>query len=238
MSKKTKDQNRFEIKERPILFSTEMVQAKLRGDKTQTRRVVKHQPPEGCEDDDPVVDWCDYDNQKGFQRCYASWETDKAPDGFHSVVCPYGKIGDLLWVRETFLELDRDHVITERYAYKANSDADTEELRKDYVKAGRPYKWKPSIHMPKSAARIWLKVTNVRVERLHQITDEDAKAEGVLKLSEEGFWKHYNSETHWCHSAKRSFETLWHSINGEESWDANPWVWVIEFEVVSRTGRP
>lgn len=209
-----------------------MVQAILRGDKTQTRRVVKPQP----------------EKIGGFTKfawgAGTSENTMPVVAGFSTESkCPYGKVGDLLWVRETFLELDRDHVITERYAYKANSDADTEELRKDYVKAGRPYKWKPSIHMPKAAARIWLKVTNVRVERLHEITEEDAVKEGIDTTNgvPVGLTSHYvdyeNSRN--CYTSPiNSFQSLWHSINGKESWDANPWAWVIEFEVVSTTGRP
>jgi hypothetical protein len=100
------------------------------------------------------------------------------------------------------------------------------------------YKWKPSIHMPKEAARIWLEVTEVRVERLHDITEEDAIAEGVEKLN--NWWKDYTSDqdAYDMQTAMCSFDSLWKKINGEESWNENPWVWVVSFKVLSTTGKP
>ena len=101
--------------------------------------------------------------------------------------------------------------------------ADSEEIRQQYIKQGRSYKWKPSIHMPKAACRLWLKVKAVRVERLRDISEEDAKAEGAkaAPLPDLG--------NTW-HTHKQGFEYLWQSINGAQSFLANPWVWVIEFE--------
>jgi len=205
-----------------ILFSTEMVQAIQAGRKTQTRRVVKPQPPKGCEDNEPCIDWCDYDHKKGFQRCYASWETVFHPDGFHTVVCPYGKVGDVLWVRETFMESDGE------YFYKADYDADD----RKYIS------WKPSLFMPKSAARIFLKITNIRVERLNDISEEDAIKEGIEELHVAPFvicYKDYFDTKAPLHSDPIfSFCTLWQSINGIGSWELNPWVWVIEFERIEK----
>jgi hypothetical protein len=195
------------MKERPILFSTKMVQAILAGCKTQTRRIVKPQPPNGCEDKDPILDWCNYNNEKGYQNCYMSWETELHPDGFHNVVSPYGKVGDVLWVRESFL------ADMAGYSYKANQ---TEE-QASY------FKWKPSIHMPKDAARIWLRITNIRVEILQDIKPNDCRKEGYPNS---GY-----AQDNWV---KLWFENLWLSINGMQSWNDNPWVWVIEFERIEK----
>lgn len=180
-------------KQHPILFSTEMVQAILDGRKTQTRRVVKPQHLRG----------------------------NLGPDGSMSDeiirLCPYGKPGDILWVRETWA---RD-VYTRDYVYKASADV---------FYSGIPA-WKPSIHMPKDACRLILRITNVRVERLHEISDTDVMNEGAqdswFTLSE------LTGKTNlgWM---RPGFERLWSKINGAESWNANPWVWVVEFERVSR----
>lgn len=116
-------------------------------------------------------------------------------------------VGDILWVRETWAKDDT-------YYYKADGSC-----------GSRCGKWKPSIHMPKEAARIWLEVTDVRVERLQEITEEDARAEGALPTREE---RGYN-----C--CRDEFITLWDSINSKRGygWDTNPWVWVIEFERIA-----
>ena len=195
------------MKERPILFSTEMVQALLAERKTQTRRVIKPQPSKAAFG---LVAW------KGRDLTLNSFKN-------HS---PYGQVGDVLWVRETFTKLAPDHVIEGDYVFKANVDADSEEIRQDYIDRGYPYQWKPSIHMPKRAARIWLKVTDVRVERVQDITEEDAKAEGIISLIE-------------CSNpCRRKFIDLWAEIHSLESWYTNPWVWVVEFEVLSTAGKP
>jgi hypothetical protein len=104
--------------------------------------------------------------------------------------------------------------------------------------------WKPSIHMPKNAARIWLEVTDVKVERLHDISEEDAKAEGVgAGFQMNAGWPDYlHIQNGVCSvtqdTASVSFGTLWEFINGKESWEANPWVWVVSFKVLSTTGKP
>lgn len=215
------------VKQHPILFSTPMVQAILEGRKTQTRRVVKPQPPTGCEDNNPIIDWCDYDNVLGWQKIYATWETKLHPDGFHCVVSPYGRIGDVLWVRETFAKcIGRKEITPSEMAnayewnpnrfivYKADSKEDTHPDHPEWGKKS----WKPSIHMPKSAARIWLRISNIRVERLQDISREDAIAEGIVPDRADIPFK-----------PQSKFFHLWESINGEQSLINNPWVWVIEF---------
>lgn len=168
------------IKERPILFSGEMVRAILDGRKTQTRRVAK-----GI-----ALEWL-------------------APDMFtpefvalpENGLCPYGYSGDRLWVRETFQSYG------DGFAYRATP----------VIPDNR--NWKPSIFMPRSASRITLEITNVRVERLNEITEMDAEAEGVYVWSDSGnpaIWK---------------FHCLWDDINGKKyPWSSNPWVWVVEFQ--------
>lgn len=197
---------------KPILFNTDMVRSILDGRKTETRRL----PSKRIEDK-----WLNYEE----------WVTAAAPPGstsltekeFYEEYPPY-RPGDILYVRETWcLRYDG-----EKYFYKADKNTPREEKRLidyDYVS------WKPSIHMPKEAARIFLKVTNVRVERLQDIDDEQAKAEGAN-------WKNGKNvgfEEKMRRSAIERFAEIWDStIKKSEldryGWDANPWVWVIEFE--------
>jgi hypothetical protein len=206
------------MKQRPILFNTEMVQAILAGRKTQTRRVVKPQP----ELTESGFKW------KGFYYGIGSSD-ERTNRNFAHAACPHGKVGDVLWVRETCLwvMLDDAHDLLEgsrdrnQWVYKTDVGEDWIE----YAKEKYGYKWKPSIHMPKDAARIWLRIKDVRVERLQDISGSDCGSEGMqvtgLTLS--------SIEVHWD-ELKRQFKSLWQSINGEKSWNENPFVWVIEFE--------
>ena len=204
------------MKERPILFSGPMVRAILEGRKTMTRRVVKLR--HGA---DVVVTngqvW------KPARVDYAGY-----------VDCPYGQPGDRLWVREswrTVKEADdiapRDLNAAHRYWYEADAP--------HQIGFG---KCRPSIHMPRIASRILLEITAVRVERLHDITEADAQAEGVERVVVGSGWRRYcdpDSEEVGvppCGDARRSFRSLWKHINGAESWNANPWVWVVEFKRV------
>jgi hypothetical protein len=206
-----------------------MVQAIMEGRKTQTRRIVKPQPPDGCEDNDPCIDWCEFDHKKGFQKCYVSWETSLHPDGFHTVVCPYGKVGDVLWVRETWAPLFVEHGAT---AYKASVLNLNGINIKEHIVEGR---WRPSIHIPKSRSRIFLEITSIKVERLNDITEKAAIAEGVENHELLFRYKDYReADTFWFTKAVNSFRSLWESINGAESWDSNPWVWVIEFKQIKK----
>lgn len=200
------------MKERPILFSTEMVRAILDGRKTMTRRVVKF----------PSVpewhDW-DYDPYEIVERWPYRHYQSKDKENNSALKSPYGQIGDVLWVRETY------EIYQGKYKehhgmviYKASEKVSIE----DGNKFGEKPKWKPSIFMPRSASRISLRITNIRVERLNDITPNDCVQEGTPDI-------HKNWDSGDVKIAK--FIDLWESINGKDSWEQNPWVWVIEFEV-------
>lgn len=188
---------------KPILFSTPMVQAILNGTKTQTRRVIKPQP-----NNVQII---------GGKRI---WDPD--------VVQPKYALGDILWVRETFghtkqinISLEDEHY---GYVYKA-TDKDWESFE--------GWKWKPSIFMPKQACRLWLKVTFVAVQRLREITENQSLKEGiVMTASLKPVKKIYRiiGQRNYYDSPKEAFQNLWQSINGKESWQSNPYVWVYKFE--------
>jgi len=228
------------MKQRPILFSTDLVNAIIDGRKTQTRRIIKPQP-EVSEQGYLSGEWL----RKPFKVNSAHLILPTLQD--LPIECPYGQVDDILYVRETFLP-DPPHDGTwnnymfddgsGRYNYKALP----EHFRKPehcIYKAGwdgRDLRWKPAIHMPKWASRLHLKITNVHVERLQEISEEDARAEGVERDGDS--WKCYgNCEAHKRGYTKRSsaiasFMSLWDVINAKRGygWDANPFVWVIEFE--------
>ena len=205
--------------ERPILFSTPMVRAILDGRKTQTRRIVK---------DIPLgYDFVGASEDKTYLRAI----TDKGRVLW--TIDPRWHIGDVLWVRETWKELQGAPDIedgttdTGNYVYKADDEA------------GHVLKWKPSIFMPKEACRIKLRVTDIRVEQLQDISYEDAIAEGIE--SDCQFYRS-NAYLHQYKDYERgdfdcdsigSYMTLWESINGKGSWDKNPFVWVITFERIT-----
>lgn len=215
-----------EAKQRPILFSTEMVQAILADRKTMTRRVIK------AELDSRGLRWA---NPK------TGWEDWHG----NPVRCPYGQVGDILWVRETWCKAclwDGDGEMPEcRYWYKADDDwkqHDWHDDKNDEVTSAP--KWKPSIHMPKEAARLFLQITDIRVERLQDISDVDAMLEGIesMTVAEDGElvvkFKDYLSKSGWYYDSRESFKTLWMLINGFDNWNANPWVWVVSFERISK----
>ena len=193
-----------QIKERPILFSGEMVRAILGGRKTQTRRVVKNKT---------ALDWL-----LNFTPEFVS-----SPE---NNLCPYGKPGERLWVRETWNQFGG------QYAYAA-TDTDV------YPET----KWRPSIHMPRSASRILLEIESVRVERVQDISEHDAISEGILSFrpvpgdgAAETLYRRYSNvggrPGQWTSIPELSFRSLWEKINGPESWKQNPWVWVIVFKHV------
>ena len=205
------------MKERPILFSGPMVRAILEGRKTMTRRVVK---PEGAHHLFAFLDLPG--NQTGeWAWCSSSHVVSK------HIHCPYGQTGDRLWVRESML-FDPD----QGWRYSADG-ADV--IDENYGKINQRC---PSIHMPRSCCRILLEIVSVRVERLHEISEADAQAEGVERVVVGSGWRRYcdpDSEEVGvppCGNARRSFRSLWKFINGDESWNANPWVWVVEFKRV------
>lgn len=203
-------------KEHPILFSTPMVQALIAGRKTQTRRIVNPQP------DDSGL-WNDDTNPRSLQSDLKGWNgTVDATGESKEFKCRYGQPGDLLWVRESSAITYSTGPSRKRTVwYKADNGE---------IPNNVSFKWKRSIHMPKGAARIWLKVFNVKVQRLQDISEADAIAEGAQPCTLHSQTGNY---TH-----KYGFQKLWEKINGVESWQANPWVWVIEFKVLSTTGNP
>lgn len=151
----------------------------------------------------------------------------------HYAPCPYGQPGDVLWVRESYC---RGYFDGGTNGYKA----DWTRVAAEYVKEP---KWTPSIHMPKEAARIWLRIKDVRVERLNAISEADAIAEGVEEVISEwcvgyGNYNLKGDDAPYYDNPVHSFQSLWQAIYGPESWAVNPWVWVIEFEVLSTTGKP
>ena len=198
-------ESRKTMKERPILFKAEMVNAILDGSKTQTRRVFNHQP-------DEHIELCT--NTKGEHLA------DDFENNLMYFKCPYGKIGDQLWVRENFaFDSQMDNIKPSEMSkgepvyYPANREL----VQKGCSMISRG-KTRPSIFMPHWASRIQLEITDIRVERLQDISGEDARAEG-------------------CSGAKdispyQEFYELWKSINGADSWDSNPWVWIVEFQRV------
>ncbi len=212
--------------ERPILMAGPMVRAILDGSKTQTRRVIKPQP-ELCKSNVPGASDEDWFHWKG--ENYDDYNPIEAK-------CPYGKPGDQLWVRETCILLPPDHYLDPTkprdaivnggqlngVAYRANTDAEGDEIRKEYG-----YKWRPSIHMPRWASRINLLVKDVRVERLQDISKDDAIAEGVPEEFSAEF-EHWDGDPDMC---QKIFGKFWDSINAKKHpWSSNPWCWCITFE--------
>jgi len=210
---------------RPILFSTTMVQAILEGRKTQTRRVVKMRDGSLMEAEDlsTHIDGS-FDKVMDFTKTYPYWQELK---------CPYGNVGDILWVRETFsndLVSANDGIPLYTYAADMPKGMDLKGLG-----------WKPSIFMPFAACRIFLKIINIKVEPLQEINNADAFAEGIewkIKFPDEHpdlkYYRDYMFKDRFAtgilFEAKHSFKSLWFKINGRESWENNPFVWVIEFE--------
>lgn len=195
-------------KEIPILFSTPMVEAILEERKTQTRRIMK---PQIEVNEFGNLNWFPY-QKKGLRLC-VNMEPVELNEPFIGLTdyCPHGKVGNVLWVRETWGKMTDSGEWF--YIYRtADSWGDAP---KEMVK------WKPSIFMPKDACRIRLEITDIRVERLQDINEGDAIAEGIDKRNISGNWEH---------SPVQEFERLWAKINGQESWDENPFVWVIQFK--------
>ncbi|MFM9270910.1 hypothetical protein ACJ7V3_11685 [Halomonas elongata] len=225
------------MKERPILFSDEMVRALLDGRKTQTRRILKEQPPEGCGAIEGPAMFAPTVFVRGAEHPGAEVFGAFSEDGEWSIKCPYGQPGDRLWVRETTIRVEEHGYVGPIYRASENGAAILDHglapAPGDAVEV-EPYelRLRPSIHMPRSMARLLLEVTAVRVQRLQDIGDSDAAMEGV---EEQGYdWIDYlhRDEAHVALSARASFSTLWDSINGRGSWNANPWVWVVEFQRV------
>lgn len=223
------------MKARPILYSTPMVQAINLDTKTQTRRTKNLD-----EVNKRANDWLN----PVFSEDDKMWVfTAEHGEAQHlRIKCPYGVIGDLLYVKETcsFFMQGNGRIQREKTKYKADEKWGNNPL----------IKWTPSIHMPKAAARIWLQINNIRIERLKDITEHDAIAEGVetinvydadkkkydIRFRDYSYSDMHHPKARYFQNPIASFRTLWRAINGKQSSDANPWVWVIEFKVVSKTG--
>ena len=219
------------MKSRPILFSGSMVRAVLDGSKTQTRRVGKIQSQDfvGLKAEAVRHATLGYQIQATYDA-YPGRGTAR-----HAIcACPFGQPGDQLWVRETFAEEYSfcDHpempgAPTEHFHFAWHYRADGESAKGDLE--GFLSTWKPSIHMPRAASRITLEITGVRVERLQNISEADALAEGV---SDTGA-KILDSAANEVTGPIAEYSVLWESINGPGSWDLNQWVWVVEFRRLS-----
>lgn len=240
-------------KEKPILFNTEMVRAVLAGNKTQTRRVIKSPAKNMQESGNEVINR-NPDNDPWYKERIWSMRMKGGMWGDYThkrflEFCPYGKVGDRLWVRETFYEKgywsrqdyesgDRDYswVKESLFGYAANGEIDKTSCWKDGKQIIRK---KPSIHMPRKYSRINLEITDIRVERVQDITEEAAKAEGAQQMAiRKGEYCHkFDLSGNSYGSFKTGFNYLWDSINkkrdnGIYSWDKSPWVWVVEFKLI------
>ena len=232
------------MNERQILFSTEMVQAILDERKTVTRRVMRPQPSEGWEPSDYGTVHKLVNGVPDEMKPIGWGPTSN--DGLEAYKSIYGKPGDILYVRETWKPLGQDPDDGEWIVqYKDGTSLNigrmwpkeeeykeidfSERLADQYLKKGF-IPWKPSIHMPKSASRIWLRVKDVRVERVQDITRYDIEQEGVDVV--QGWDTIDVVFAKWIE--------LWDSINSKRGfgWDVNPWVWAVLFDVISTTGRP
>ncbi len=221
-------------KERPIIFSGPMVRAIIEGRKTQTRRVVKNQGSldflggSGDDRNDPSMwGWrVDGNGRDEFVPLAKSEWYDSCAR------CPYGVPGDTLWVREGFSTDHRAFYPHWGLVYRADRtvlDSDIENGQVFSHEAGKsfPFRWRPSIHMPRWACRLTLAVKAVRVERLQDISEADAIAEGCCTRTYRDGRGHED--------ARLDFKRLWDSINGKRHpWASNPWVWVVEFEPTSK----
>ena len=223
--------------EKPILFSTEMVNAILQGKKTQTRRIINPQPFIGRNENGTY----DFEYKKGEKYISGQnvdWISINDPFLGLGSYCPFGYPGDELWVKETFKPVSHGEW---GWIIKYKQDNSTQEIERLFPHENddkeiswgekiaeefhlkETINWRPSIFMPRNASRIQLKIIDIRIEHLQWITDEDALFEGCLtdqNIFTEG-------------ELKESFHQLWDSINIDRGygWDKNPWVWVIDFEV-------
>lgn len=223
-----------------MIFNGEMVRAILDGRKTQTRRIMKVQPSDGFH---PTHNGYDLDlnahwytpgvvDKNGYLQP-AKKDVFGVADENEGYACPFGAVGDRIWVREAFQgPLVSEELLEE---YRAYPEKFENPEYCEYSADGGPrpeycdlddnlrHGWRPSIHMPRWASRITLEITGVRVERLRDLSEDDAKSEGITPPSGGVLpgWEY-----------RINFRDLWMSIYGADNWEANPWVWVIEFKVV------
>jgi hypothetical protein len=203
------------MKERPVLFSGPMVKALLAGCKTQTRRTVK---PRWL----PVIE--DSNRVNGYPALSVL---------AGEIVCPYGEVGDHLWVRETWNAMPVGEDGEAGYPYSRIPRERPIGACIVYAADGDDGPFRPSIHMPRWASRITLEIVSVRVERLQAISKEDAIAEGLESVGGGAAWQIRTPKMFSrCVNPRDTYRDLWGAINGYESWDGNPWVWCISFKMV------
>jgi len=213
------------MKERPIIFNADMVRAVLDGRKSQSRRIMRVQPDSAGFESRFIIE--STKRSEIGKWCWAEPGVFVNPRRSALFSCPFGEIGDRLWVRETFRVHSRaTDVATLVYKASEQQSWTQQTHRVPIEKCHKPAvvdKWTPSIHMPRWASRITLEITGVRVERLRDLSEEDAKSEGVMPPAGCVLpgWEH-----------RINFRSLWMGIYGADNWEANPWVWVIEFKRV------
>jgi hypothetical protein len=210
------------MKERPILFNGDMVRAILEGRKTQTRRIMKVQPEQ-------PASGAYFDAYNGGPQ-WNWWASDNRQHLDQIVICPYGKPGDRLWVRETWrgvisISPPDQHLELGVAQYTPDQDQCRRlEYRATHKTNGE--RWRPLTQMPRWASRITLEITGVRVERLQEISESDAWQEGCQDfIGKESPWKGVLAP-----ATVHGFASLWESVYGPGAWESNPWVWVIEFK--------
>lgn len=242
-------------KERGLMHTTDMVQAILANRKTETRRT------RGLNAINSDPDFYKFGGLKTKNRLWDSTKEENPNllattaifldpiDCETKIKCPYGNVGDRLYVREKWAKYNSESFDQEDiYAFFVLNDGTivNNTISNVYMDANLLSPWKPSIHMPKEAARIWLEITDIKIERLHDITDESALAEGIESISEKVItpthYKNYLDSNSMMIFPKGSYRTLWDSINAKPnktdlSWKVNPWVWVIKYKVISKTGK-
>ncbi|HDK5223748.1 TPA: hypothetical protein PS698_002154 [Escherichia coli] len=198
------------MKERGVVFNDDMVRAILEGRKTQTRRPVKNVRADNC-----LVIRKPTKKRNGVYT--------HVMDALEHGLCPFGNVGDRICVRETFNAFWLDNDVIQEIKDGVSLASELCDYKADYSDSSKPAEgWTPSIHMPRWASRILLEITDVRVERLHDMSEADAKAEGASPVT----YKITPPEAVY----RVGFGDIWRGIYGQENWLSNPWVWVIEFK--------
>jgi hypothetical protein len=232
--------------ERGILFSAPMVRALLDGSKTQTRRIVKQNGQSGnAVYTHPIWEVRPTAEPRFARHSHDFWRPGAERAYSALPPCPYGQPGDRLWVRETWADLEQlSEGNFQRQAIYRADDIERYGDEDEFVDVTAPdMRWRPSIHMPRWASRILLEIVAVRVERLQDISREDAIAEGIERVENNyGNGPAYcdygmanmDDTAEWFNSPIHSYQSLWEAINGAGNWDANPWAWVVEFRRIER----
>ncbi|HHL1518096.1 TPA: morphogenetic protein [Klebsiella pneumoniae] len=226
--------------ERGMIFNAEMVRAILDGRKTQTRRIMKVQPESNQLGLLLITDSTKHSDIGKYHWAESNATGNHVRSKLFS--CPFGAVGDRIWVRETWSSDFANYYPNDRVWYAADNNRQLDIEVVDGVRGiyspesdvHVPFRWQPSIHMPRWASRILLEITDVRVERLNAISEEDATAEGVPPAGSllPDYLGTFLTPKGDFATAKVAFQRLWESIYGEESWKANGWVWVISFKRV------